>query len=334
MPMHPLDEQTPYQNLTPDTILDAVEGAGYPCTGALSALNSFENRVYQIGVEGSSPLVAKFYRAGRWSDAAIQEEHRFCQLLAAQELPVVAPLVGADRQTLFHHRGYRFALYPRQGGRAPELENLANLEQLGRFLGRMHAAGASRPYRHRLQLDGANWGVTSARQVLASGRLSESWRPRYQALTTNLIDIIKITFQEAGRLRPIRLHGDCHPGNILWTPTGPFFVDFDDTCMGPAIQDLWMCLSGERAERTLQMSHLLQGYRMFFDFNRAELALIEPLRTLRMLHHAAWIARRWADPAFPQAFPWFNGPRYWEEHIHALQEQVELLAESPLDIVW
>ncbi|MEO5353596.1 MAG: serine/threonine protein kinase [Magnetococcus sp. XQGC-1] len=328
--MEPQNEKTPYQNLTPDTILDAVEGAGYPCTGSLYALNSYENRVYQIGIEGTQPLIAKFYRNGRWSDAAILEEHRFCLALTAAELPVIAPLVNPDNQTLHHHQGYRFALYPRQGGRAPELENLANLEQLGRFMGRIHAVGASRSFKHRLTLNVENWGIASLQQVLESGFLPNHLRESYQSLTKTLLQTIRHRFQEVAGLRLIRLHGDCHPGNLLWTPTGPFFVDFDDTCLGPAIQDFWMSLSGERTDQAAQLSHLLKGYRMFFDFNRAELTLIEPLRTLRMLHHAAWIARRWEDPAFPRAFPWFNGPRYWEEHLQSLQAQVEALEEPPL----
>ncbi|MBF0462713.1 MAG: serine/threonine protein kinase [Magnetococcales bacterium] len=323
-------EKTPYQHLTPDTILQAVEQVGYLCSGSLAALNSYENRVYQIGLEGAEPLVVKFYRAGRWTDAAIQEEHAFCLALQAEELPVIAPLVAANGQTLHKHQGYRFALYPRQGGRAPELENGANLEQLGRFLGRIHAIGAIRPFRERLTLNVETWGVASVRHVLDSGFMPGHLRANYQALTTELLLTIRHCFQYVGRLRPIRLHGDCHPGNMLWTPTGPFFVDFDDTCMGPAIQDFWMCLSGTREEQAVQLSHLLQGYQMFFAFNRAELPLVEPLRTLRMMHHAAWIARRWADPAFPKAFPWFNGPRYWEEHVRSLQEQVEWLGEPPL----
>lgn len=328
--MDAVSDKTPYQHLTPDTILDAVEGAGYPCTGSLFALNSYENRVYQIGIEGAQPLVVKFYRAARWSDAAILEEHRFCLALLAAELPVIAPLVNPDNRTLHHHQGYRFALYPRQGGRAPELENLDNLEQLGRFLGRIHAVGANRPFTHRLTLNVENWGVVSVRQVLESGFLPNHLRAAYQAVTEEVLQTIRHRFQQTQGLRRIRLHGDCHPGNLLWTPTGPFFVDFDDTCLGPAVQDCWMCLSGELAERTVQLSRLLKGYRLFFDFDRAELSLIEPLRTLRMMHHAAWIARRWEDPAFPRAFPWFNGPRYWEEHVQSLQGQVEALEEPPL----
>ncbi len=318
-------DKTPYQNLTPDTILDAVEQAGYPCTGSLFALNSYENRVYQIGIEGGAPLVVKFYRSGRWSDGAILEEHRFCQDLVAEELPVIAPLATPDHRTLHHHQGYRFALYPRQGGRAPELENKDNLEQLGRFLGRIHAVGASRPFKERLTLTVETWGVQSVRHVLESGFLPNHLHATYQTVTTALLQTMRLCFQRVGRVKTLRLHGDCHPGNLLWTPTGPFFVDFDDTCMGPAIQDCWLSLSGGEEERDLQLAHILHGYEMFFDFNRAELALIEPLRTLRMMHHAAWIARRWEDPAFPRAFPWFNGPRYWEEHLHSLQEQAALL---------
>lgn len=329
--MDRVNEKTPYQNLTPDTILDAVEGAGYLCNGSLFALNSYENRVYQIGIEGAEPLVVKFYRSGRWSDAAILEEHRFCQALQAAELPVIAPLATADNQTLHYHLGYRLALYPRLGGRAPELEYMANLEQLGRFMGRIHAVGALVPFLERQRLDVA-WGESAMRHVLESGLLPAHLSHSYRAVTAELLSTIRQIFHTVNRLQPIRLHGDCHPGNMLWTPTGPFFVDFDDTCMGPAIQDLWMCLSGDRREQAIQLSHILKGYQMFFTFNRAELTLIEPLRTLRMMHHAAWIAQRWEDPAFPIAFPWFNGPRYWEEQVNALQEQVMLLQEPPLEL--
>ena len=323
-------EKTPYQNLTPDAILDAVESVGYRCDGVLLALNSYENRVYQVGIEAEKPLVVKFYRSGRWSDDAILEEHQFCQALLALELPIIVPLASADTQTLHHHQSYRFALYPRQGGRAPELENLANLEQLGRFLGRIHAMGSVQPFQHRHNLNLETFGLRSVHYLLESSFIPSPLIHPYQTLTEDVLQQIDHCFQRAGACRSIRLHGDCHPGNILWTETGPFFVDFDDACMGPAIQDLWMCLSGERQERIMQLDHLLRGYEQFFDFDLAELHLIEPLRTLRMMHHAAWIARRWDDPAFPQAFPWFNGPRYWEEHLLALREQSALMDEKPL----
>ncbi|MBF0584361.1 MAG: serine/threonine protein kinase [Magnetococcales bacterium] len=331
--MDTADDKTPYQNLTPDTILDAVESAGYVCNGSLFALNSYENRVYQIGIEGGQPLVVKFYRAGRWSDAAILEEHHFCQALQAAELPVIAPLADGANQTLYRHQGYRLALYPRQGGRAPELEHMANLEQLGRFMGRIHAVGALEPFAERLVLDVDRWGVVAVRQVLESGFMPAHLTESYKIITMAVLSTIREAFQQVSRLCNIRLHGDCHSGNMLWTPTGPYFVDFDDTCMGPAVQDFWMCLSGSRAEQAVQLSHLLKGYQMFYRFNRGELVLIEPLRTLRMMHHAAWIAQRWEDPAFPKAFPWFNGPRYWEEHLAALQEQAVLLQEPPLELV-
>ncbi|MEO5363702.1 MAG: serine/threonine protein kinase, partial [Magnetococcus sp. DMHC-8] len=229
--MDAVNDKTPYQNLTPDTILDAVEQAGYPCNGSLFALNSYENRVYQIGIEEAPPLVAKFYRAGRWSDEAILEEHQFCRALLEEELPVIVPLAGVDDRTLHCHQGYRFALYSRQGGRAPELDNPANLEQLGRFLGRLHAVGAARPFRARPTLNVDNWGSQAVHHVLASGFLPNHLHAAYQTATTSLLHTLRRAFRQAGPCRAIRLHGDCHPDNLLWTPTGPFFVDFDDTCM-------------------------------------------------------------------------------------------------------
>ena len=328
--MDETNEKTPYQDLTPDAILDAVESVGYRCDGVLLALNSYENRVYQVGIEGNKPLVVKFYRAGRWSDHAILEEHRFCQELLALELPVIVPLANPDNQTLHHYQSYRLSLYPRQGGRAPELENLNNLEQLGRFLGRIHAMGAVQPFQDRFTLDRDSYGVQPVHYLLESSFIPSNLIHPYQTLTKDLLQQVQHCFQRTAGFRSIRLHGDCHPGNILWTPTGPFFVDFDDACMGPAIQDLWMCLSGERADQVRQLSHLLRGYEQFFEFNYMELHLIEALRTLRMLHHSAWIARRWDDPAFPRAFPWFNAPRYWEEHLLSLREQSALMNETPL----
>lgn len=323
-------DKTPYQHLTPDAILDAVESAGYRCDGVLLALNSYENRVYQVGIEEARPLVVKFYRAGRWTDAAILEEHQFCQALLALELPVIVPLMPQDTQTLYRYDGYRFALYPRQGGRAPELENLKNLEQLGRFLGRIHAMGAVQPFRERFALNVETYGVHAMRTLLDGDFIPSSLVHPYQTLAEDLLKQMHHCFQQAGAFRTLRLHGDCHPGNILWTEHGPFFVDFDDACMGPAIQDLWMTLSGEREDRIVQLSHVLRGYEQFFEFDLAELHLIEPLRTLRMMHHAAWIAQRWDDPAFPRAFPWFGEARYWEEHLLALREQSALMNEQPL----
>ncbi|MDE2234840.1 MAG: serine/threonine protein kinase [Gammaproteobacteria bacterium] len=321
---------TPYQDLTPDTILEAVESTGLHTDGTLLALNSYENRVYQVGIEDRAPLVVKFYRPGRWSDAAILEEHAFTRELAEHEIPVVAPLVDVQGTTLLQHAGFRFALFPRQGGRAPDLERADQLEWLGRFLGRIHRVGAATRFQHRPCIDIETLGRGSQAFLLHSHFLPPELAPRYREVSQLLLAGVERSFERAGNYARIRLHGDCHPGNLLWTDAGPHFVDFDDCGTGPAVQDLWMLLSGPRADMENQLGHVLQGYRQFADFNPAELWLVEALRSLRMLHYAAWIARRWHDPAFPRAFPWFDAPRYWEEHIQALREQLPLLDEAPL----
>lgn len=330
--MHEALSPTPYANLTPDTILAAVESSGRRSDGRLLALNSYENRVYQVGIEGQPPIIAKFYRPGRWSEAAILEEHAFTQELADAEIPVVAPLVAAQGATLLQHAGYRFALFPRQGGRAPDLERPEQLEWLGRFIGRIHAIGASRTFVHRPHIDIETLGRAPREFILHSGFLPPELAPRYREVTELLLDGIARCFERAGNFRHIRLHGDCHPGNLLWTDAGPHFVDLDDCTTGPAIQDLWMLLAGSRPEMQQQLSHIMNGYRQFADFSPAELWLVEPLRALRMVHYTAWIARRWDDPAFPRAFPWFDAPRHWEEHIQGLREQLPLLEEPPLSL--
>ncbi|MBF0369952.1 MAG: serine/threonine protein kinase [Magnetococcales bacterium] len=325
------EDKTPYRNLGPEAILDAVESIGYRCDGSLLALNSFENRVYQVGIEEGDGLVAKFYRANRWSNEAILEEHHFSQELADLEIPVIPPLALDDGATLHAHATFRFALYPRRGGRAPDLENSDHLKQLGRFLGRIHAAGAVTEFAERPTLDIASFGEASMVFLLESGFIPLELETPYRTLAEDLLSRIRASFDAAGSVNLIRLHGDCHPGNILWTDAGPHFVDFDDARRGPAIQDLWMCLSGERADRTAQLGDLLEGYGQFYDFDPRELLLIEALRTLRMMHYAAWIARRWEDPAFPRAFPWFNNGRYWDEHILSLREQASMMEERPLE---
>ena len=322
----------PYSGLTPDVVLDAVDGAGFRTDGTLLALNSYENRVYQVGVEGSPPLVAKFYRPGRWTDAAILEEHAFGLELVEQEIPVVPPLEDKAGRTLHQHAGYRYALFRRQGGRAPDLENADQLEWLGRFLGRIHAVGAAKPFHHRHHIDIQTYGHTPRDWLLASPFIPPELRPRYKEVTDLLLAGIGRCYERAGKVRELRLHGDCHPGNVLWTDGGPHFVDLDDCGMGPAVQDLWMLLSGERQDMQLQLEAVLEGYGQFMDFDARELWLVEPLRPLRMIHYSAWIARRWHDPAFPRAFPWFDAPRYWEEHLQALREQVPLLDEEPLEL--
>ncbi|HLW74175.1 MAG TPA: serine/threonine protein kinase [Gammaproteobacteria bacterium] len=327
-----LNKNAPYAGLTPDTVLDAVDSAGWKSDGTQLALNSYENRVYQVGVEGGPPLVAKFYRPARWTDSAILEEHSFVAELADLEVPAVPPLKSAEGRTLMLHAGYRFALFRRQGGRAPDLEREDNLEWLGRFLGRIHAVGAARPFHHRHHIDLQTYGRTPRDWLMESPFIPDSLKPRYQEVTDLLLAGMTRCYARAGRLTMIRLHGDCHPGNVLWTDDGPHFVDFDDCGMGPAVQDLWMLLSGDRLEMQQQLSAVLEGYSQFADFDPSELWLVETFRTLRMIHYAAWIARRWDDPAFPRAFPWFDGPRYWEEHLQALREQVPLLDEAPLEI--
>jgi len=323
--------QTPYAGLTPDLLLDAVETSGVRVNGSLLALNSYENRVYQVGIEDAPPLVAKFYRPGRWSDEAIREEHAFTLELAAQEIPVVPPLVR-DGETLFEHAGFRFALFPRRGGRAPELDDLANLEWLGRFIGRIHAVGAVRPFEYRPSLTVARFGEEPVAFLLEHGFLPPEHRGQYEDLAAATLERVRAGFAETGTGNTLRLHGDCHPGNVLWTDDGPHFVDFDDCLQGPAVQDLWMLLSGDRPQMTLQLDTVLEGYREFADFDLRQLRLVEPLRALRLLHYSGWLARRWNDPAFPLAFPWFNSVRYWEEQILTLREQLNRLDAPPLSL--
>jgi len=322
----------PYAGLTPDTLIHALESAGFRPDGGMLALNSYENRVYQVGMEEEAPLVVKIYRPGRWSDESILEEHDFSLSLSADEIPVVAPLINEAGATLHHYQGFRFSLFPRQGGRWPELENPDNLAWIGRFLGRIHQLGAAHSFNHRPQLSPDDMGRKSADFLLANDFLPIGQEQRYLQLTGELQDMIEGAFNTAADCCWIRLHGDCHPGNILWTDNGPHFVDLDDCRMGPAIQDLWMLLSGSRQEMALQLSFLREGYETFRPLDSREVALIEPLRTLRMIHYAAWIARRWHDPAFPNAFPWFNTPQYWQEHLSLLEQQRIELEQPPLPL--
>ena len=322
----------PFAVLTPDFLLAAVEGQGFACDGRLAALNSYENRVYQIGIEGSEPLIAKFYRPGRWSDAQIAEEHGFCIELAQLELPVVAPLPDAAGATLRQHQGLRFALFPRRGGRAPELDCPDTLVTLGRTLARIHSAGAVRPFRHRERLDPRTRGHDSI-ELIAAQFIPDALRAAYVSVARELLARVDEAFAALADIAWIRTHGDCHPGNLLWREDAPNFVDFDDAVMAPAVQDLWMLLSGDRAQAELQLGELIAGYEEFHDFDPRELRLIEPLRALRILHYAAWLARRVDDPAFTHAFPWFNTERYWGEHILALREQLAALAEPPLRLL-
>ncbi len=323
--------ETPYAGLGPDQVLDAVESLGLLCDGRLLALNSYENRVYQIGMEEGPPLVGKFYRPGRWSDEAILEEHAFSLALAAEEIPVVAPLAFGGR-TLFEFEGYRFALFPRRGGHAPELDDADTLRWLGRFLGRIHSMGRARPYAHRRRLSVEIWGDESRAFLLQSEFLPVYLRDNYAEVSAQLLEQVRHRMEAVGMVSYLRIHGDCHPGNILWTDNGPHFVDFDDSIMGPAVQDIWMLLSGERHDQERQLGWFLEGYEDFALFDALELGLIEALRSLRIMHYAAWLARRWHDPAFPQSFPWFDSPRFWEEHVQQLREQIVAFDEPMLSL--
>ena len=327
-----MSETHPYARLTPDLILDAVESCGMRCDGRLLALNSYENRVWQIGIEDAGPVVAKFYRPARWTDAQILEEHGFARELSQAEVPVVAPLELAGA-TLHAHGGFRFALYPRRGGRAPELEDSQVLEWIGRFLGRIHAVGRAKDFSCRPALDIESFGVEPREFLLGNGVLPPDLVEPYRSASAMAIEAVRATFARAGEVRRLRLHGDCHAGNILWTDGGPHFVDLDDARTGPAVQDLWMLLSGERDVASRQLTDLLGGYEDFAEFDVRELQLIEALRTLRIMHYAAWLAMRWDDPAFPAAFPWFNTQRYWEDHVLQLREQIAAMSEPPLPLL-
>jgi len=327
------NDSQPFYQLTPDTVIDAVESMGYLSDGRILALNSYENRVYQVGIEGSEPLIAKFYRPQRWSDEQILEEHRFCFELAEQELPVVAPLTNAEGESLFYFRDYRFSLFPRRGGRAPELDDPDHLYQLGLTLGRIHLIGAVRPFEQRPALDIQTYGRDSV-ELISTGFIPGSLRDAYTSLCSDLLSGIEACFAAAGDVRMIRVHGDCHGGNILWRDDMPNFVDFDDARMAPAIQDLWMLLTGDdRVQQQLQLAEVIAGYSEFADFDPRELHLVEALRTLRMMHYSAWLARRWEDPAFPHNFTWFNTERYWGEHILQLREQLSALQQPPLQLL-
>jgi Ser/Thr protein kinase RdoA (MazF antagonist) len=325
------DSPHPFQTLTPSFIMDAVESQGYRCDCRTSALNSYENRVYQVGVDEGQPLIAKFYRPGRWSDEQIIEEHQFCFELTEHELSVVAPLRNQAGESLLHYQGFRFALYPRQGGHAPEFDNNDNLLILGRMLGRIHSIGAVRPFLHRPTLDSRSFGHESV-ALISERFIPDEYRASYQAVADQLLQAVDAAFAGCPQLRYIRAHGDCHAGNILWREGAPHFVDFDDARMAPAVQDLWMMLSGERPRQLVQLAQLIKGYNEFYDFRPSELRLIEALRALRMLHYSAWLASRWEDPSFPRTFPWFNTVRYWGEHILQLREQLSALEEPPLEL--
>ena len=336
----------PYAQLTPGAVLDALDGVGIHGDGRLLQLNSYENRVFQAMLEDGRAVVAKFYRPSRWSDEQILEEHAFAAELAQAEIPVALPWplvldVGSTHAGLVTIAGptlavaaigdhaYRFGVCERFAGRAPELDDPEVLRWLGRYIGRMHAVGARSRFSARLTLDVASYGETSRDWLLAHDAVSADTAGSWRDLVDTALATCRAAF-DATPLATLRLHGDFHLGNVLWTEHGPHFVDLDDAVNGPAIQDLWMLLSGERAERTRQLLDVLEGYESFMPFDWRELRLIEPLRTLRMIHHSAWIARRWSDPSFPIAFPWFASPSYWAEQCTRLREQLAAMACPPL----
>ncbi len=330
-----VNDPHPYSRLTPDTVLNSLESVGLACDGRLLALNSYENRVYQVGLEDGTLVVAKFYRPARWSDAQILEEHAFGAELEAAEIPVVAPLALAGA-TLHHAAGFAFAVFPRRGGRSPELDDGGVLEWLGRFIGRIHLVGAVHPYAHRPALDIATFGEEPRAFLLASGLIPQDLLPAWTQASDLALEGVRHAFARAGKVAMIRTHGDCHASNVLWTPDtgnsrgGPHFVDLDDSRMAPAVQDLWMLVSGDRHAMGRQLGRLLKGYEDFAEFDDRELQLVEALRTLRLLHYSAWIARRWDDPAFPIAFPWFNTARYWQDRVLELREQIAAMQEPAL----
>ncbi len=342
----------PFDVLTPDVVMDALASVGLHGDGRLMALSSYENRVYQIHLEDGRAVVAKFYRPGRWSDAQIIEEHSFSAELMAAEIPVIGPM-PLDGQTLHRFNGFAFSVSPRRGGRAPELDNFEVLEWIGRFLARIHSVGAAKTFEHRPALDLQSFGVDSREWLLAHDCVPLDVQSAWAKRSQEALDLvaswpyfskpsdqtgIKTGGAGQGGITSIRLHGDCHPGNILWTPVdapaasgpGPHFVDLDDARSGPAVQDLWMLLSGDRHQRSRQLGALVDGYEQFREFDRRELALIEPLRTLRLVHYSAWLARRWADPTFPINFPWFGSSDYWQGQVQMLEEQMEAMLEEPL----
>jgi Ser/Thr protein kinase RdoA (MazF antagonist) len=318
----------PFTGLTPELVLDAASSVGLDVDGRLFALNSYENRVYQVGRPGDM-LVLKFYRPQRWTDAQIEEEHGFTEQLAAAELPVAAP-VRIEGRTLFKYQQFRFAAFPWMAGRAPELDAPQARQIFGRTLGRLHQIGALQPFTARPRIGVQRLGWEARQQVLAGELLPDYLRDRYASVSGALLERVEQVFQEVGGVRDIRIHGDCHMGNLLWNERGPVLVDLDDCAMGPRVQDLWMMLSGSGSDQQRQWSELLEGYQQFADFDFREVRLIEPLRALRMLHHAAWVSHRWLDPAFPRAFPWIGEARYWEGYLRDLLEQAEAVEDPPL----
>lgn len=323
------EQDNAYANLSPDEVLNSVEKFGLRCDGRLLALNSYENRVYRVGLDNGDHIVAKYYRPQRWSDDAILEEHAYTLKLFEQEIPVVAPML-INGTTLLKTDQFRIALFVNRGGRALDLENFDQLEQMGRFMGRIHQVGRSQPFQYRPSLTIQSFGYEPRNFLLENNFIPTDLLDAYSSLTQQLLLEAQQCYERAGDISLIPCHGDAHPSNILWTDKGPHIVDFDDARTAPAIQDLWMFLSGDRADQTAGLDAVLSGYTEFSDFEPRELHLIEALRTLRLIHYYGWLAKRWDDPAFKRAFPWFNTQRCWEDHILNLREQAALLHEQPL----
>jgi Ser/Thr protein kinase RdoA (MazF antagonist) len=344
MPTPPAAQACSYADLTPSEVLDALDAVGFRGDGRILQLNSYENRVFQVMLEDGDAVVAKFYRRARWSDAQIVEEHRFALELAEAEVPVVAPCIlgqSAAGVRLLPEPGpatlalrlgpeglHRYSVSPRQAGRWPELEDDAVLVRLGGFIGRMHAVGARRRFGHRRTMDAPRDAREAVALLIDGGFVTDNQCEAWADACGRAVACIDAAFA-ARAPTSIRLHGDCHPGNLLWRDAGAHVVDLDDACMGPAVQDLWMLLSGEPEAMARQLRLLLRGYAPFMDFDRAELGLIEPLRLLRMIRHNAWVAQRWSDPAFPRAFPDFGSSGYWGQQALQLQEQLRVAAETP-----
>jgi Ser/Thr protein kinase RdoA (MazF antagonist) len=336
-----------YQALTPDVVMDALASVGLYGDGRQQALSSYENRVYQIHVEDGPVVVAKFYRPERWSESQILEEHAFSAELMEAEIPVIGPLV-LEGETLHHFGGFAFSVSPNRGGRAPELDDPDVLEWIGRFLARIHTVGAARSFATRPALNLQSFGTESRDWLLDHDMVPLDVQSAWAKVAQEALDLIAAypclarsetsLDSSADPIRLIRLHGDCHPGNILWTPLesptasgpGPHFVDLDDARSGAAVQDMWMLLSGDRQQCTRQLGALVDGYEQFREFDRRETALIEPLRTLRLIHYSAWLARRWGDPTFPINFPWFGSSDYWQGQVQMLEEQIEAMQGAPL----
>ena len=323
-------EETPYFGLGPDLILNALDHVGWKTTGKLMPLNSFENRVYQIGVydeDREFDVVAKFYRPGRWSQNQLLEEHKFTFDLSEFELPVIAP-IKINQESLFKVGKFQFAVFEKKGGRAPNLEDDSVLSWIGRLIGRIHAVSATQSFRYRPSMSTGQFGREPVEFIINNGVMPAELREAYEGLVDLALMAIDGALKRAEDSSFIRLLGDCHPGNILWMEDGPSFVDLDDAVMGPAIQDLWMLLSGDRESMAMQLRKVLIGYEQFMTFDYQQVALIEPLRTLRIINYAGWLAQRWNDPAFQLAFPWFGSQRYWEEHLGHIREQIGLMQEG------